>query len=220
MLTASREAVLRALEAQPQPVPITTLAATTGLHPNTVREHLDALLRAGLVHRDHAATEGRGRPAWLYRVVADDEMPTGVAEYAGLASALAAAIERASHAPREDAIAAGREWGRRLAAVRGGGPDGGTGGESARERVVALLASLGFAPETGPRDTSIKLTRCPLLEAAHEHPEVVCGVHLGLVRGAFESYGGSAEHAELLAFSDPGACRLDLSTTTSPMSAR
>lgn len=212
--------MLRALACHTQPVSIARLAASTGLHPNTVREHLDALLRAGLVRRDRAPTSGRGRPAWLYRPVTDDELPTGVAEYAGLASALAGAIERASSAPREDAIAAGREWGRRLAAARGASGVGPAGGDSARDRVVTLLAGLGFAPEAGTQDPSIKLTRCPLLEAAHEHPEVVCGVHLGLVQGAFEFFGGDGEHADLRPFSEPGACRLELSSTAPPTPPR
>jgi predicted ArsR family transcriptional regulator len=59
----------------------------------------------------------------------------------------------------------------------------------------------------------VKLCRCPLLEAAHEHPEVVCGVHLGVVRGALEVLGADpdqTEHTTLQPFSEPGACRLDL----------
>ncbi len=206
-LSASRESVLEVLDDQPGPVSIAALATVTGLHANTLREHLDALADAGLVRRERAPAAGRGRPAWLYSAIPDEELPTGVAEYAGLASALAEVIEQTSSTPRKDAIEAGRRWGRQLATDTGPGSGGGA---QARRRVVGLLDGLGFAPQPDARHAVVRLTRCPLLEAASRHPEIVCGVHLGIVRGAVEVYGGDAEHADLLAFSEPGACRLDL----------
>jgi predicted ArsR family transcriptional regulator len=78
--------------------------------------------------------------------------------------------------------------------------------------VVEILADVGFAPVADNRQSVVRLTRCPLLEAAHRFPDVVCGVHLGLVRGALEEYGAEAERSELFAFSEPGACRLELMT--------
>ena len=84
---------------------------------------------------------------------------------------------------------------------------------AARREVVALLDKLGFAPRTDTRARVVKLHHCPLLEAAHQHPEVVCGVHLGLVRGALVELGSDpaqTERAALQPFSEPGACRLDL----------
>lgn len=195
------------LDGRPEPISIADLAVVTGLHANTLREHLDALTAAGLVRRERSPAARRGRPAWLYSAVPDDELPTGVAEYAGLASALVEVIEKTSTTPRKDAIEAGRRWGRRLAGD--GGP--GSGGEAdARRRVVRLLDGLGFAPQPDARHAVARLTRCPLLEAANRSPEIVCGVHLGIVRGALEVYGGDAERADLLAFSEPGACRLEL----------
>jgi predicted ArsR family transcriptional regulator len=133
---------------------------------------------------------------------------SGAAEYAGLAATLAAAIHRTSPHPRTDAIAAGAEWGRELA---GGRTPRQTGSAAARQEVVDLLDGLGFAPQPDERAATVMLTRGPLLEAAHRHPDVVCGVHLGIVRGALEEYGGEPAGTELLPFSDPGACRLQLS---------
>ena len=75
--------------------------------------------------------------------------------------------------------------------------------------VVGLLDDLGFAPETTGRFTSVRLTRCPLLDAATANPEVVCSVHRGIVEGALSLW-GSTEPVTLLAFSEPGACRLRL----------
>ena len=45
-----------------------------------------------------------------------------------------------------------------------------------------------------------------LLEAARSHPDVVCGVHLGIVEGALQEWAMPSQTAELLPFSEPGAC--------------
>jgi predicted ArsR family transcriptional regulator len=75
--------------------------------------------------------------------------------------------------------------------------------------VVGLLADLGFEPR---RDSAapgtVRLTRCPLLGAATRHPQVVCGVHLGVVRGALEELGADPAGSDLVPFAEPGACRL------------
>jgi predicted ArsR family transcriptional regulator len=202
-LSASRSAILDRLRDQPEALTQAALVAATGLHPNTVREHLEGLVRRGLVHRFRAEPSGRGRPAWLYEASAGP----GSSEYAGLAAALAGAIARNSRNPGEDAADAGTEWGRQLVRDRAAAVTATP--VEARERVVDLLADLGFAPERDDADAAVyRLTRCPLLEAAYRHPEVVCGVHLGIVRGALEEHGVDPEGSELVAFAEPGACRL------------
>jgi len=70
-----------------------------------------------------------------------------------------------------------------------------------------LLDGLGFAPEER-REGELRLTRCPLLEAALEEPTVVCNVHRGLVLGALEERGVEGAEVELLPFAERGACLL------------
>ncbi len=181
------------------------LVRATGLHANTLREHLEALERHGLIRRHRAEPSGRGRPAWLYEATGVEEEPAR-SEYAGLAATLAAAIHRSSPDPREDAVVAGTEWGHDLARDRGGPPVAGE--DAGRRRVLDLLDDLGFAPDADSSATVVRLTRCPLLEAAHRHPDVVCGVHLGIVRGALEEYGADTSGTDLVPFAEPGACRL------------
>jgi predicted ArsR family transcriptional regulator len=223
-MSASRLRLLEILEAQPEPTTLAALVAATRLHANTVREHLEALERDGLVTRHRAVPVGRGRPAWLYQAVA----PTGgrAGEYAGLAAALAGAIHRSSDTPVEDATLAGEEWGRELARVHA--PLTVPGPTDGRAEVVALLDEIGFAPEPDHDHGRVRLTRCPLLEAAHRYPDIVCAVHQGLVRGALEEYAGpsgtgpepghgaGAPDVRLLPFSEPGACLLQLSDPASP----
>ncbi len=199
------------LRSQAEPTTLGALAAAAGLHENTVREHLDALVDSGLATRSRAEPSGRGRPAWLYE--ASEAAPAAVSEYAGLAAALARTIHERSSTPREDALAAGWSWGLDLAGQRGAAPA--ATAAAGRRQVVAMLDDLGFAPEANSRATSVRLTRCPLLEAAHTYPDVVCAVHLGLTQAALEEYGAESAGARLLPFAEPGACRLHLTTSRS-----
>lgn len=204
-LSTARAAVLERLKGQPEPLTLASLVTVTGLHENTLREHLTALVHRGVVHRHRAEPGGRGRPAWLYSS-ADDES-TG-SEYAGLAAALTAAIVRTADNPVAVAAAAGEEWGRELAIDRGATS---LSAVAARAEVLSLLDDQGFAPEQDPEHPAqSRLTRCPLLEAAYRNQEVVCAVHLGIVRGALTQYGADPTGSTLMPFSEPGACRLVL----------
>lgn len=220
-LSPSRAALLESLRRQPEPVALSALAETTGLHVNTLREHLDALTRHGLVTRHRAAPSGRGRPAWLYEATGDATSGSGpdeLTEYAGLASALAAAIERVSDQPARDAARAGEDWGRDLARATGAQPDS---PEAARDAVVGLLDDLGFEPRRTPGDAAaVHLTRCPLLQAAYRNTEVVCSVHLGVVRGALGEYGADPAGSGLEPFADPGSCLLTVPPVSRARSGR
>lgn len=205
-LSPTRAALLDTLQAQPQPTSIPALTAMTGLHANTLREHLDGLQRAGLVTRAQAPSTGRGRPGWLYTATHHSYSP--VPEYAGLAATLAAVIARTSPHPEDAAREAGEEWGHRLA--RESGPPEVEGDLAARQKVAVLFEEMGFAPEPDADVRDVRLTRCPLLQAAHEQPGVVCSVHLGVARGALEEYGAGTDGMELHSFVEPGACLLRL----------
>jgi len=187
---------------------VPALISVTGLHANTVREHLDGLRRSGLVTRDRAPAMGRGRPGWLYTATyrsQDDPRP----EYAGLAVALAAVIVRTSSDPAAEARRAGADWGRRLTHELGSRPTG-TGADAAREATTRVFDQMGFAPEPSADGVELRLTRCPLLEAARQQPEVVCSVHHGIAQGIFEEHGAGTDGIELLPFIEPGACLLRL----------
>lgn len=204
--------MLAALSAAGGPVTLGMLSESTGLHINTLREHLDALVASSRVRRHQGQPAGPGRPRTLYEATADGP-DRGHREYAGLARALASVIHRTSKDPRRDAAIAGEQWGRQLAADRAPLDRSGTRSSAAgaRRDVVAMLDEIGFAPESDRTASVVRLTRCPLLESARQYPDVVCAVHLGIVRGALEEYDADPEPAELFPFSEPGACRLHLS---------
>jgi predicted ArsR family transcriptional regulator len=204
-MSPSRARVLDLVAAQSEPTTLAALVIATGLHANTVREHLEALTQDGLVTRSQAPRGGRGRPAWRYEATG---AAAGTSEYAGLAAALAAAVERTSDDPAAAARVAGSMWGRELARSHGRPATGSAA--AARREVVAILDEVGFEPRTDATATTVRLTRCPLLEAAHRSPEVVCSVHLGLVSGALEEYDTDPEGTDLVPFAEPGACLLHL----------
>lgn len=186
------------------PVRIAEAAAALGLHANTVREHLDALVELGLVHRGTGPAAGRGRPPAVYRPTpADPALPAR--DYAGLATALAGQIARTSSDPERDARAAGAEWGRELVAAEPGT------GEDPRQTVLDVLSRLGFAPDPDDPGRGVALRRCPLLAAARRYPNVVCRVHLGIIDGVLDAIGApTGPGPDLVAFAEPGACRLFL----------
>lgn len=205
-LSRARRDVLDALVSQPEPCTVQHIATALHQHHNTVREHLDGLRRVGLVTRHPGRAQGRGRPAWLYSATpaADDQGSTS--DYAGLAAALASQIARSATDPVAEATEAGRHWGMRLAerAVE-------DTGDEPFGRLVTLLDDLGYAPEVGKTANEIRLGRCPLLAAANQHRDIVCGVHQGLVEGVLAVQGNEDANAQLVPFAEPGACLLHVS---------
>jgi len=218
-LSTARAGILDVLIDQPEPCTVAAMSALIGQHPNTIREHLDKLVNGNLVVRAKSVAHGRGRPSWLYSAASEFGSDQGSREYAALASALAAHIARTSPHPSADAIEAGRMWGQALARESHTGEGNAPGpvvpasAVATRRTVVALIDGLGFAPTADARVGVVKLHCCPLLEAAHRNPQVVCSVHLGIVRGALDELGADPQRTEQTAlqpFSEPGSCRLDL----------
>jgi predicted ArsR family transcriptional regulator len=208
---ASRVHVLEALRAADAPLSVTEVADRVGLHPNTVRWHLDQLVEAGWVA---AATEprgGPGRPRLLYTARTDaGGRPAGDGGseqgYRLLAEILAGYLDDTSPDPRAAASEAGRAWGRYLI------------GEPARpftrlspaqvtRRVTELLDDLGFAPEADLASGQITLHACPFRAVAETHPDVACAVHLGLMQGALAELGATAMTTRLEPFVTPRQCR-------------
>ena len=211
-LSGRRAVVLERLQQVGASTTIVALAAELGVHPNTVREHLDALVDRGLAVRGQEQGRGRGRPAWTYVAATDNVEPDQrVRDYAGLATALAAHIARTSHDAGTEALDAGIAWGHELAAAHQRKPAPSTA-RAARGQIVDLLQDLGFDPVANPAATTVALRRCPLLDAAKRYPNVVCQVHLGIVRGAMDVVGGDPTRTALLPFAERGACRLHLLT--------
>jgi predicted ArsR family transcriptional regulator len=69
-----------------------------------------------------------------------------------------------------------------------------------------VLATGGFEPEPTADATIIRLHHCPFRRLAQAQPGVICGVHLGILQGAFEELGAPVTAARLEPFVRPDLC--------------
>jgi len=187
-----------------------------------VREHLEALATAGVAARSQRRAGGRGRPATLYRPTLA-ATPAGP-EYAVLAEALITYLssvwgpeERRGHA-----VAAGRAWGQALRRHHLVDPPDrpdqeGEHDHGGLDEAVAVMSDVlgaaGFGAHTttqpdGSRRT--ELVRCPVVDLARRHTDIVCGSHLGMVHDILDDSGVDRARARLEPFAVPGACLLHL----------
>lgn len=208
-LSPTRLKILELVEIQPVPTTLAAIVRNCGLHENTVRAHLEELTRDGYLQKTKAESEGRGRPAWLFSAVT----PTETSPYASLASALAEVLHETSENPTLDAVLAGAKWGKQLNYGLPTSDQSTTSEQEVKERVLGVLDDIGFEPSSDAKTEEITLNRCPLIEAANKHPDIICNVHLGVIEGVAESLGFTSDGSVLLPFSAPGQCSLNLVIT-------
>ena len=191
----SRVAVLEVLRASTEPLSADAIAARVGLHPNTVRSHLDRLAEAGLATQSVQALGKPGRPRLLFRAAPSPEdapedsyrvlagvLAEGMAAGATSAQAISAQATKAqvsgAQAPgaltgADAAALAGSRWGWRLATARNE-PDPADPADAvapsvdrahALERVVAILDEVGFSPVLGGRDRGAPIDMASVADA-------------------------------------------------------
>ena len=209
-----RARVLDLLRAVSRPVGVQEVAEQAGLHANTARFHLDALVDAGLAMREAKPRETPGRPSMVYRVT-DTGGPSGQRHYRLLAEMLTSMIAGVMPQPGEAAAEAGREWGRYL--TEPPPPYQSLNAARAIEKLTAALEEIGFAPETVTQGSGyrLRLHQCPFREVAERHQDVVCALHLGLMRGVLEQLRAPVTADRLQPFAEPSICIADLTVADS-----
>lgn len=183
----TRYAIYLELARSPRPLATADVADTLGLHPNTVRPHLERMREVGLLDVTTEARHGVGRPQHLYSLAADAPSlglePSGVRLIARM---LARTAARAG-VTADDAFETGREQGRADAGSH-------TDDASCLEALVGSMASLGFDPEVCGGDDGetavIAFANCPFRELAEAFPELVCSLHRGMIEGFVDRVGG------------------------------
>lgn len=192
----TRYAIYLELARSARPLTTAEISETLGLHPNTVRPHLERMREVGLIG---VGVDGRGevgRPQHRYHLAPDApslglEPPT-----ASILGRLVLDMSQRLGASGDDAAAIGREEGRRRAVPFADAP-------SSLEALVADLDQLGFDPVVSDGSDSdddtvtavVAFAHCPFADMAAEHPEIVCGLHRGMVAGFVEQM-GDAQVAE------------------------
>jgi predicted ArsR family transcriptional regulator len=206
----TRYAIYLELARSPQPLGTSEIATALGLHPNTVRPHLERMREVGLLDLHVDGRGGVGRPQHLYSVSEDAPSlglePPPYPVLARMLLRMAAAAGLAS----EDALDVGREQGQ-VDAERYAGELRCLGA------LEAELRRLGFDPETVaepvPEDevdrVTIAFAHCPFRSLAETNPELVCAMHHGMVDG-FVGRRGDGAVAAFRTLVDRQPCQVDL----------
>jgi predicted ArsR family transcriptional regulator len=192
------------------------VAQRMGLHPNTARFHLEALTEAGLAVRETEDRETPGRPRIGYRAAADG--PAGRRRYRLLAEMLTSLVAGTMPEPGRAAEAAGREWGAYL--TEQPPPYQKPSAEEAIGKLTAIMAELGFSPQAVPGDGAgqyrLCLRQCPFREVAQHHQDVICSLHLGLMRGVLTRMRAPVSADRLDPFVEPSLCVAQLTSREDP----
>ena len=198
------------LELARSAVPLATadIADTLGLHVNTVRPHLERMREVGLLDVQSDNRGAVGRPQHRYSLAAGaPSLGLEPPAFPVLARMLLKAAALAG-AGRDEAMDAGREEGRHEGARHRG--------RSCVEVLLDELDRLGFDPvvadDDGGREalsTTVAFTHCPFRELAEANPDLVCGLHRGLIEGVLEAVGG-ASIATFGSLVDRSPCQVEL----------
>jgi len=186
----SRVRILHLVQSRPERT-IGELCDATGLHANTVREHLQRLIEGGYVIQSTEHRTTRGRPRTLYSAA------TGAPE--------------ASSAVAREKVAEARRRGDMMRRVFV--DEKSTLGQDATYQLDALIDHLeesGFEPVIDEDQLTVDLTPCPHAASAPEHRPMLCQVHLGLMQGVLTQAGGPIEADCVRAAANPHECTVQL----------
>jgi predicted ArsR family transcriptional regulator len=205
-----REQVLGLLRSSAAALSAADVAQASGLHVNTARFHLDALVDAGLAERTSEPRDQPGRPRILYTSQGPAPGPRSYGLLAEMLTGLVASLPDAGPA----AVGAGQAWGRHL--VERAAPSERVDATAALARLNRVLDAIGFEPEvrTSKKGTEVRLHHCPFREVAEKHTDVVCAIHLGLLQGALSELRAPVEATSLEPFVTPTLCVARLQPTT------
>jgi predicted ArsR family transcriptional regulator len=196
------------LELARSPLPLTTaeIADVLDLHVNTVRPHLERMRDVGLLHVDTEARGTVGRPQHRYALSADaPSLGLEPSPYPTLARMLLRAAAD-SGLERSELADAGREQGR---------ADAGQWDDAVicLDALIVEQARLGFDPAVieDHDSATMAFAHCPFRDLAELHPDLVCGLHCGLVEGFVAGF-GTTEVARFHTVVDRHPCQVELVT--------
>lgn len=204
----TRYAIYLELARSASPLSTADVAESLGLHPNTVRPHLERMRDVGLLDVSVDARGSVGRPQHRYSLAADaPSLGLEPAAFPLLARMLVPAAAAAGLGP-DDAAGAAHEQGRAMAANRHAADRTGI------EELVGMLDELGFDPAIGSDEhdelVTIAFAHCPYRDLAEVAPQVVCHLHRGLIEG-FTEEGGELCVERFGTIADREPCQVELS---------
>lgn len=205
----TRYAIYLELARSSRPLTTAQIAEGLGLHPNTVRPHLERMRDVGLLDVEVSGRGDVGRPQHRYSIAPDApslglEPPTMPV----LARMVLTMAQRLG-ADADDAEAVGRSEGATRAVPYQRAP-------STLEALVSDLDRLGFDPVVtdaldDDESAVVAFANCPFAPLAEQHSELVCGLHRGLVAG-FVAEMGDAEVREFCTLTSRTPCRVTVTS--------
>lgn len=191
-----RDQVLALVRAAPEPVGVKTLTMKTGLHPNTIRGHLDVLLKSDEIRRQLGGSTGPGRPPWLYSA-GSTETPLQA-----LSDALGDQLSSASSPELAERTA--EQWAEVVKPTTTA-----TDSDSAVAATVDVLNKLGFRANANPVGDRIYITRCPHAPLVAGQP-AICEIHGSLLGQLLERSCQSVRITQLDVLARHGVCLVHL----------
>ncbi len=192
----SRVQILHELQ-QSSKATINDLCEVTGLHPNTVREHIQRLIDGGYVVSEVENRKTRGRPRMFYS--AADGVQAEPSEVATRKAAAAAV--------RGDTL-------RKL--FPGTAHELDEASEHQLDALVEHLEESGFAPIVDEEHLTLDLSPCPHASSDPEHRGTLCSVHLGLMDGVMAAAGGPLQTDFVCESKNQTDCTVQLTLTKRP----
>lgn len=221
----TRYAIYLELARSPRPLATAEIAATLGLHANTVRPQLEKMREVGLLEVEVDGRGGVGRPQHRYALAPDAPSLGLEPALFPLATRVLLRVAASAGLGAAEAIEAARELALSdPATVMSTAPSGSAG--SCVDLVTHQLAELGFDPalvSTGPGGTgqndqnderdvtevTVMFGHCPFRELAEANPELICGLHQGLVE-AMVATSRSGAGCRFRSLVDRNPCQVDL----------
>ncbi len=187
----SRVEILHLLQDRPQRT-IAELCEATGLHANTIREHLQRLIDGGYVVPQTERRTTRGRPRVLYSAAGTEAGSSPVARR-----------KVAEAARRGDLM-------RRVLRVGNGGPLA-PDAVHQLDALVEDLSAAGFDPLVDEDELTVDLTPCTHAAADDEgRRSMRCAVHLNLMQSVLAEAGGPLAVDGMRPSCDPTQCVVQL----------
>ncbi len=187
----TRYAIYLEMARSSRPLSTADVAATLGLHANTVRPHLERMRDVGLLQVQSESRGGVGRPQHLYSLAPEaPSLGLEPASFPVLARMLLR-LAAATGADAADALDVGRDQGR-VDGTR-------TAHRGCLNAVVDQLDAMGFDPalavdeelsESDATLVSIAFAHCPFRDLAEQRPDLLCSLHRGLIEGVVDATAG------------------------------
>lgn len=188
-LGPTRARVLALLQSASEPVSVIDVATELGLHKNSARFHLDALVDAGFVERAVNATGTQGRPPLVFAATSEAPSISNL-HLTELVQVLISSFVQPSKDSSAVAEEAGRSWGKGVAQQE-------ENPGLALDELATHLGERGFG--TVVEGETLAFTRCPFRSTiAPEQLPLVCAMHRGFLDGFLQESGTPLATDELV----------------------